>query len=112
MYGTTVARDTLMPNLAISPWKRGVPHSALSRLMCPMSARVSDAMARRLGHFHPHGHRQWCRTPCRRLRRTVSAGMMARACGHRDQRGDDTIHKHRSRGEQWGRFTDRSKTPS
>jgi hypothetical protein len=37
---------------------------------------------------------------------------ISRAYGHRGQRVDNTIYTHRSRGENWGRFTDRSKTAS
>ena len=59
-----------------------------------------------------HEAQHMCRTPFRRQRRTVSAGMLARAYGQHDPRVDHTIHQHRSRDEHWGRVTDCSEMAS
>ncbi len=49
---------------------------------------------------------------CRRQRRTVSACMIAKACGYLDHRRDKTSHKQRSVGAQRGRFAERFNTSS
>jgi hypothetical protein len=73
MSVATVVRDTLMPSMASSPWRRGAPQRLFSRLSRRISARISGAMAGRPGRFRPCSPRTSWRNPGRRQRWTVSA---------------------------------------
>ena len=106
MYLATVRSATSCPKRSNSEQIRGAPQPGFSRDIFWINSRTSQGMGGRPGSPHRDFQRQNNVKPCRCQRMTVSGCTTQSADRQLDQSRDRHTQKIRSRGRNFGRFTD------